>query len=281
MDKSPHYIAGTVQVAKGARLTIADGAIVERLKPVPCTTDCVGTTPATGVINVASALVVGGKYQTQLLGLMVSNLTVQTGGGTVSIQYGLLEDTFLQISNVQPFTMMHTTAYRLNVIPKVQNSVTTYQPLNNFEPSFTSAYIKYNTLIDSAVFYFDPSDTIQYNLFLSLVSPLVLTNTSMPTDPNALTQQNSFLFKHGSSNTNRMVVETYGRYDSRLVYMLDFTNNTTRERPTRRSSDRAWQTVRTRAIRSCPMSSIIRSPLSSRIRQRLPIRNTAFRMNKR
>lgn len=223
---SPYYIAGTVQVAKGVTLTVGDNAIVEGLKPVPCNADCIGKIPTKGIINVAGALNVGSKYQAQLLGVTVSNLSTQIGGGTVNIQQTLMEDAFVQISNVAPFSMTNSLAYRLNVTPIVRAGVMTYQAGTNGYPSFRNATLKYNTFIDSAAFAFDPTVTLQNNLFINMVDPLVLIN-AFPANQSTMgiAQKNSFLFKKDSPNANRMVIESHGTYDPASVHTLDFSNN--------------------------------------------------------
>ncbi|KDR35181.1 hypothetical protein [Caballeronia grimmiae] len=223
---SPYYIAGTVQVAKGATLTIPDGVIVESMKPVPCTADCIGKIPTKGIINVAGKLNVGGSDQSQLLGVTVSNVDANVGGGTVSIQHARLEDAFVQISPAAPFSMTYTQAYRLNVTPIVRAGVTTYEAGTNGYPSFKNSTVKYNTFVDSAAFAFDPSVIVQNNLFVNMVDPLVLIdNFPASGAPAGIAKNNSFLFKKTSPNTNRMVIAAHGTYAASAIHTLDFSNN--------------------------------------------------------
>lgn len=223
---SPYFIAGTMQIAKGATLTVADGTIVETLKPVPCTADCIGQIPTKGIVNVAGTLNVAGSNQAQLLGVTVSNLNTQAGGGTVNIQHTLLEDAFVQVNNTTPFSMTYSQAYRLNVTPIVRAGVTTYQAGTNGYPSFSNSVVKYNTFIDSAAFAFDPSVTMQNNLFVNMVDPLVLINAfPVGQAPSGTAKSNSFLFKQDSPNQNRIVIESHGTYDATAVHTLDFSNN--------------------------------------------------------
>jgi len=222
---SPYLIAGTVQLAKGVTLTVEDNTIVESFKPVPCTADCIGTIPTKGIIDVAGTMNVGQSGQAQLLGVTVSNVDPQTGGGRVSIQHTLLEDAFVQISNAVPFSMTDSQAYRLNVTPIVRAGVTTYQAGTNGYPSFSNAIVKSNTFIDSAAFAFDPSVIMQNNLFVNMVDPLVLINAFPAGTPTGVAKNNSFLFKQGSPNINRIVIESHGTYDASAVHTLDFSAN--------------------------------------------------------
>jgi hypothetical protein len=226
-DGSPYFIAGTVRVAKGATLTVGDGTIVESFKPVPCTADCIGQIPTKGIIDVAGAMNVGQTNQAQLLGVTVSNVDPQTGGGLVSIQHTLLQDAFVQISNAAAFSMTYSQAYRLNVTPIVRAGVTTYQAGTNGYPSFSNATVRYNTFVDSAAFAFDPSVIVQNNLFINMVDPLVLINAFPATGqaPTGIAKNNSFLFKQNSPNPNRTVIESHGTYDPAAVHTLDFSNN--------------------------------------------------------
>ncbi|MEM5440046.1 hypothetical protein [Paraburkholderia diazotrophica] len=224
---SPYIIAGTLQIAKGATLTVADNTIVEGLKPVPCTSDCIGQIPTKGIINVAGVMNVGGSNPPQLLGVTISNLDTQAGGGTVSIQHTLLQDAFVQISNAAPFSMTYCQAYRLNVTPIVRAGVTTYQAGTNGYPSFSNSALKYNMFVDSAAFAFDPSVVVQNNLFINMVDPLVLID-AFPTGgqvPAGIAKNNSFLFKQNSPNVNRIVIESHGTYNATTVHTFDFSNN--------------------------------------------------------
>ncbi|KIG01983.1 hypothetical protein [Caballeronia concitans] len=223
---SPYYLAGTVQVAKGATLTIPDGVTVEGLKPVPCTSDCIGKIPTTGIIDVAGQLNVGGTDQVQLLGVTVSNVDANVGGGTVSIQHAHLEDAFVQISPAAPFSMTYSQAYRLNVTPIVRAGVTTYQAGTNGYPSFKNSTLKFNTFVDSASFAFDPSVVMQNNLFVNMVDSLVLIDDFPASGaPTGIAKNNSFLFKQNSPNTNRMVIAAHGIYSASTLHTLDFSNN--------------------------------------------------------
>lgn len=223
---SPYYIAGTVQVAKGATLTVPDNVIVESLKPVPCAADCIGQIPTTGIINVAGQLNVGGSSQAQLLGVTVSNVDANVGGGTVSIQHTSLEDAYVQISRAAPFSMTYSQAYRLNVTPIVRAGVTTYEAGTNGYPSFSNATLKYNTFVDSAAFAFDSSVVMQNNLFVNMVDALVLVNDFPASGaPTGFARNNSFLFKTDSPNLSRMVIASHGTYDASVVHTLDFSNN--------------------------------------------------------
>ena len=222
---SPYFITGTVRVAKGVTLTVADNTIVEGLKPLPCTSDCIGQIPTKGIVNVAGGMNVGGSNQAQLLGVTVSNIDSQSGGGTVNIQHTHLEDAFIQISNTAPFSMTYSQAYRMNVTPIVRAGSTTYQAGTNGYPSFSNATIKFNTFVDSAAFAFDPSVIMQNNLFVNMVDPLVLINAFPSGQPTGIARNNSFLFKQGSPNPNRTVIESHGTYDASAVHTLDFSNN--------------------------------------------------------
>ncbi|WP_244851442.1 hypothetical protein [Caballeronia sp. SL2Y3] len=223
---SPYYIAGTVQVAKGATLTIPDGVVVEGLKPVPCKADCIGTVPNTGIIDVAGQLNVGGSNQAQLLGVTVSNVDGTVGGGTVSIQHTLLQDAFVQISPAAPFSMTYSQAYRMNVTQIVRAGVTTYQAGTNGYPSFKNATLKYNTFVDSAAFAFDPSVVMQNNVFVNMVDGLVLIDDFPATGaPTGIAKNNSFLFKKDSPNLNRQVIAAHGTYNASTIHTLDFSNN--------------------------------------------------------
>ena len=222
---SPYFIAGTVQLAKGVTLTVEDNTIVESFKPVPCTADCIGTIPAKGIIDVAGTLNVGQSGQAQLLGITVSNVDPQTGGGRVSIQHTLLEDAFVQVGNAVPFSMTYSQAYRLNVTPIVRAGVTTYQAGTNGYPSLSNATMKSNTFIDSAAFAFDPSVIVQNNLFVNMVDPLVLINAFTAGAQTGVAKNNSFLFKQGSPNANRIVIESHGTYDASAIHTLDFSDN--------------------------------------------------------
>jgi hypothetical protein len=223
---SPYYIAGTMQIAKGATLTIPDKVIVEGMKPVPCTSDCIGQVPTKGIINIAGQLNVGGSNQSQLLGVTVSNVDANVGGGTVSIQHTLLEDAFVQISPVAPFSMTYSQAYRLNVTPIVRAGVTTYQAGTNGYPSFNNAILTNNTFVDSAAFAFDPSVILKNNLFINMVDSLVLLDDFPASGaPAGIAKNNSFLFKQNSPNLNRMVIAAHGTYAASTVHTLDFSNN--------------------------------------------------------
>lgn len=222
---SPYFIAGTVQVAKGVKLTVADNTIVEGLKRLPCATDCIGQIPTTGIVNVAGSMNVGGSNQAQLLGVTVSNIDSQHGGGMVDIQHTHLEDAFIQISNAAPFSMTYSDAYRLNVTPIVRAGTTTYQAGTNGYPSFSNSTLRFNTFVDSAAFAFDPSVIMQNNLFVNMVDPLVLINAFPSGTPAGIARNNSFLFKQDSPNPNRTVIESHGIYDATAIHTLDFSNN--------------------------------------------------------
>ncbi|MDR5739210.1 MULTISPECIES: hypothetical protein [unclassified Caballeronia] len=223
---SPYYIAGTMHVATGATLTIPDNVIVEGIRPTPCTSDCIGQIPTKGIINVAGKLNVGGNDQVQLLGVTVSNVDANAGGGTVSIQHARLEDAFVQISPAAPFSMTYSQAYRLNVTPIVRAGVTTYEAGTNGYPSFKNSTLRYNTFVDSAAFAFDPSVIVQNNLFINMVDSLVLID-DFPVSgaPAGIAKNNSFLFKTNSPNTNRMVIAAHGTYAASTMHTLDFSNN--------------------------------------------------------
>ncbi|WP_176044665.1 hypothetical protein [Paraburkholderia phenoliruptrix] len=227
---SPYFLAGTVRVAPGVTLTMPDNTIVETYRAVPCTSDCVGTIPTKGIINVAGTLNVGSQGPVQLLGVTAANtsLAPDAGGGTVSITHTVLQDAFVQINDAAPFSMTFSQATHLNVTPIVRNGVTTYQAGTNGYPRLSkSATVKGNTFVDSAAFAFDPSVFVQNNLFINMVDALVLID-AFPANgqaPTGIAQRNSFLFKKDSPNVNRIVIESHGTYDASTVHSLDFSNN--------------------------------------------------------
>ncbi|CAB3709123.1 hypothetical protein [Paraburkholderia rhynchosiae] len=227
---SPYFLAGTVRVAPGVTLTIPDNTVVETYRSVPCTADCVGTIPTKGIINVAGTLNVGSQGPVQLLGVTAANtsLTQDAGGGVVSITHTVLQDAFVQISDVAPFSMTYSQATHLNVTPIVRNGVTTFEPGTNGYPRLSrSATVTGNTFVDSAAFAFDPSVFVQNNLFINMVDPLVLIDAfpAAGQPPSGIAQRNSFLFKKDSPNLNRIVIESHGTYNASTVHSLHFSNN--------------------------------------------------------
>ncbi len=183
---SPYYIAGTMQVAKGAMLSIPDNVIVEGMKPVPSTADCIGQIPTQGIINGCRATECGRQQS-----VSVARRNGQQRGSERGRRYGQHpahaapgrfrpdQSRRAVLDDLQPGLSPERDADR-------SRRGTTYEAGTNGYPSFKNATLTHNTFVDSAAFAFDYSIVMQNNLFVNMVDSLVLIDdfpaSGAPTD---------------------------------------------------------------------------------------------------
>ncbi|SAL82357.1 hypothetical protein AWB74_06242 [Caballeronia arvi] len=218
-ENSPYYVPSGIQIAANATLTIEAGAVVEGDRITGCATctgeggQQIGATPITnaGVVKVQGSSAAHAK----LYGFGVSN----TQSGSVSIQYADLYETPLPTGSTNKLVLLDSRVERASVTEDMTNGV---RSLRSYGVNLgQNSDVERNTFINSAGLLFDTTSTIKNNLFVDMVSPLTITSAAMVWTPDTTggsgttsyaptaVTLNSFLFKTGSTNANRIAVTMY------------------------------------------------------------------------
>lgn len=218
-ESSPYYVPSGTQIAANATLTIEAGAVIEGDRITGCATCTgeggaqIGATPITnaGVVKVQGS----SGLRAKLYGFGVSN----TQSGSVSIQYADLYETPLPTGSTNKLVLLDSRVERASVTEDMTNGV---RSLRSYGVNLgQNSDVERNTFINSAGLLFDSTSTIKNNLFVDMASPLTLTSASTiytPSTtggsgtysyaPTAVTL-NSFLFKIGNTNANRIAVTMF------------------------------------------------------------------------
>ncbi|SAL80932.1 hypothetical protein AWB74_05823 [Caballeronia arvi] len=211
---SPYYVPSGTQIAANATLTIEAGAVIEgdRTSCATCSGD-IGASPITnaGVVKVQGSTGLHAK----LYGFGVRN----TQSGSASIQFADLYETPLPTGSTNKLILLDSRVERASVTEDMTNGV---RSLRSYGVNLgQNSDVERNTFINSAGLLFDSTSTIKNNLFIDMASPLTLTSASTiytPSTtggsgtysyaPTAVTL-NSFLFKIGNTNANRIAVTMF------------------------------------------------------------------------